>query len=120
MKKLFKKIARMLVIFLANRNYDKAVRLANNLYQKDNKQRFVAFSPENNNKLLVFNRKEFRQIKTRLKMYRFRSGVDVASMKAGAFYYTPDGSGQNGLNLKGMEARRRAYVRHLLASAKLN
>ena len=115
MKKFFKKIAGYIVTIYANRIYRKAVKEADKVHAERGERIYVASSIEDVRELMIYNRYKFRQIKKKLFIPKFY----ISNLKDGAWYYTADRSGQNGLTPKEKETRRLAFVRHVLHRAKL-
>ena len=115
MKKFFRKLAGYLVTIYANRIYCKAVKEAERVHAERGERIYVASSIEDVRELVIYNRYKFRQMKKRLFIPKFY----ISNLKDGAWYYTADRSGANGLGEAEKEARRLAFVRHVLYRAKL-
>lgn len=115
MKKFFKKIAGYLVTVYANRLYRKAVLEADKVHAERKERIYVASSIEDVRELVIYNRYKFRQMKKRLFIPKYY----ISHLKDGAWYYTADRSGKNGLTPEEKEVRRLAFVRHVLHRAKL-
>lgn len=115
MKKFFRKLAGYIVTIYANRIYRKAVKEADRVHEKRGERIYVASSIEDVRELVIYNRYKFRQMKNRLFIPKYY----ISNIKEGAWYYTADRSGQNGLTEAEKEVRRLAFVRHVLHRAKL-
>lgn len=115
MKKFFRKLAGYIVTIYANRIYRKAVKEAERVHAERGERIYVASSIEDVRELMIYNRQKFRQMKKKLFIPRFY----ISNLKDGAWYYTADRSGSNGLSVTEKEARRLAFVRHVLHRAKL-
>lgn len=115
MKNFFRRIAGHLVTIYANRLYRKAVKEAEKVHAERKERIYVASSIEDVKELVIYNRYKFRQIKNKLMIPKFY----ISNLKDGAWYYTADRSGSNGLSPEEKEARRLAFVRHVLHRAKL-
>ena len=115
MKKFFRKLAGYIVTIYANRIYRKAVAEADKLHEARRERFYVASSIEDVRELVIYNRYKFRQMKNRLFIPKYY----ISNLKDGAWYYTADRGEQNGLTPVEKEARRLAFVRHVLHRAKL-
>lgn len=115
MKKFFRKIAGYIVTIYANRIYRKAVKEADRVHAERGEMIYVASSIEDVRELVIYNRYKFRQMKKRLFIPKFY----ISNLKDGAWYFTPDRSGKNGLTEQEKEVRRLAFVQHVLHRAKL-
>ena len=115
MKKFFRRIAGYIVTVYANRIYRKAVKEADRVHAERGEMIYVASSIEDVKELVIYNRYKFRQMKNRL----FIPKLYISNLKDGAWYYTADRSGKNGLTEAEKEARRLAFVNHVLHRAKL-
>ena len=115
MKKFFRRLAGYIVTIYANRIYRKAVAEADKLHEARRERFYVASSIEDVRELIIYNRYKFRQMKNRLFIPKYY----ISNLKDGAWYYTADRGEQNGLTPVEKEARRIAFVRHVLHRAKL-
>ena len=115
MKKFFRRLAGYIVTIYANRIYRKAVAEADKLHEARRERFYVASSIEDVRELVIYNRYKFRQMKNRLFIPKYY----ISNLKDGAWYYTADRGEQNGLAPVEKEARRLAFVRHVLHRAKL-
>lgn len=115
MKKFFRLIAAHIVTMYANRIYRNAVKIADKRHEKEKEMIYVASSLADVRVLTTYNRKEFRRMKNRL----FIPKHHICNLKAGAWYHTADRGCIRGLNDKEKEARRLAFVKHVLERAKL-
>lgn len=114
MKKLFKKLAKYVVAAYANRLYKKAVRLADKRHDQEKTMIYVVSGLAGKSSLACCNRAEFRAVKEKLHIKD-----SVPSLKAGSWYHTADAIGRNGLAPIDKEARKRAFVRMVIAMAGL-
>lgn len=115
MKKFFRKLAGYLVTAYANRLYRNAVKEAERVHNELGERIYVASSYRDISKLIILNREKFRLMKRALRIGKHY----ISNLKEGAWYYTADRSGANGLTQTETEARRLAFVQHMLVRAKL-
>lgn len=115
MKKFFRRLAGYIVTVYANRIYRKAVKEADRVHAERGEMIYVASSIEDVRELVIYNRYKFRQMKNRLFIPRYY----ISNLKEGAWYHTADRGGNNGLSEQEKEARRLAFVQHVLHRAKL-
>lgn len=115
MKRFFRKIAGYVVTAYANRLYRKAVKAAEQRHAKEKETIYVASSIEDVTVLTTYNRKQFRYIKSRLFIPKYY----ISNLRSGAWYHTSDRGGNGGLSPTEKEARRLAFVRHVLYKARL-
>ena len=118
MKKLFRRLAGYVVTMYANHIYRKAVKEAEKVHAERKERIYVASSISNVNELILYNRYKFRQMKNKLEIPQGRKYY-IDNLKDGAWYYTADRAEKNGLSEIEKEARRLAFVRHVLHRAKL-
>lgn len=109
-----KRIARLVVVMLANNQYRKAVKKADRLYQKDRQYWYVVPDMRSPRKLMVMNRKGYRGIREDLYRIMDRSRSGLTSVRYGAIYHTCDRGGANGLSAQEKETRRLAFVKMVL------
>lgn len=115
MKKFFKALAGYVVTAYANRLYRKAVKEADRRHKEEKEMIYVASSIADVRTLMTYNRRQFRLMKNRLFIPKFY----ICNLKDGAWYYTADRGEAHGLTPKEKEARRLAFVKHVLHRAKL-
>ena len=115
MKKFFRKLAACVVTIYANRIYRKAVKIADQRHEKEKEMIYVASSLSDVRVLTTYNRKQFREMKNRL----FIPKHHICHLKSGAWYHTADRGCIRGLSKMEKEARRLAFVRHVLDRAAL-
>lgn len=115
MKKFFRKIARYVVTIYANRIYRNGVKIADKRHKEEKEMIYLASGMADVRELVTLNRRQFRYMKNRLFIPRFY----ISNLKEGAWYHTADRGGQRGLTPQEKEARRLAFVRHVLHRAKL-
>lgn len=115
MKKIFRRLAGYIVTIYANRIYRKAVQEAEKIHALRMERIYVASSIEDIRELVIYNRYKFRQIKKKL----FIRDFYISNLKDGAWYYTADRLGKNGMTPQEKEARRLSFVKHVLHRAKL-
>ncbi len=118
MRKFFRRLAGYVVTMYANHIYHKAVKEAEKVHAERKEMIYVASSISNVNELVLYNRYKFRQMKNKLDIPQGRKYF-IDNLKDGAWYYTADRSEKNGLTPAQKEARRLAFVRHVLHRAKL-
>ena len=125
-----RRVAKYLVTYYYNRCYRKAVAEADRRHEKEGGMMYVVDHLVKDQTLTVINRAQFRKMKHDMQKIGFqkkvenwqmywseRYGTDI--LKEGAWYHTPDGSGQNGLSEVDREARRLFFIRVGLFRAKL-
>lgn len=95
----------------ADRMYRNAVKKADRLYAANRQHYYVCSSPYDPRKLVVLDRKTFRELKRKLGIKG--EGNDMSALRDGSFYHTPDKSGNGGLSEREKEIRRLAYLRML-------
>lgn len=133
MKKFFRKIAAMLVTAYYRRMYNKGVKECERLHAEKKFAYYLIDWPvrdrsgkELNRILRPLNRRGFRNLKHWAQGFYF--GVDMkywskdynmALLREGAWYYTADRAGKDGLTPKEKEVRRLAFLREGLRRAKL-
>lgn len=115
MKKFFKKIARYVVAAYANRLYRKAVKKAEERHAQEKTMIYVISSLLDDSQLVCCSRKEFREVKEKLRL----RDLKIEGLKAGSWYHTADAIDRNGINPIDKEARRIAFVRMLIEKAGL-
>ena len=115
MKKFFRRMAAYVVTIYANRIYRKAVKIADQRHEKEKEMIYVASSLSDVRVLTTYNRKQFRQIKNRL----FIPKHHICNLKSGAWYHTADRGCIRGLSDAEKEARRLAFIKHVLYRAGL-
>lgn len=115
MKKFFRRIAAFVVTVYANRIYRNAVKVADARHEKEKEMIYVASSLADVRVLTTYNRKQFRLMKNRL----FIPKHYICNLKAGAWYHTADRGCIRGLSDKEKDARRLAFVKHVLDRAGL-
>lgn len=118
MKKFFRRLAGYVVTMYANHIYHKAVKEAEKVHAERKEMIYVASSISNVNELVLYNRYKFRQMKNKLDIPQGRKYF-IDNLKDGAWYYTADRAGKNGMTWTEKEKRRLAFVRHVLHRAKL-
>ena len=114
MKKIFRKLAGKIVTIYANRLYTKAVKEADKAHEKLKERIYVVSSWGDISELVVLNRDTFRKMKK-----TFNSNDNMASLMEGAWYYTTDRAGKNGLSDLEKDIRRVSFIRHVLSKASL-
>ena len=108
-------MAGYLVTVYANRLYRKAVKEAERVHKELGERIYVASSFRDISKLIILNRAKFRLMKRALHIVNH----NISNLMEGAWYYTADRAEQHGLSEKEKEARRLAFVHHMLVRAKL-
>ncbi|MEG1724101.1 MAG: hypothetical protein RR313_01775 [Anaerovoracaceae bacterium] len=108
---LIKKMRRFFIVAYSNRIYNRNVKKADTLCKKYHARFYVVISPIGKS-LKVISRKGFRHIKRNL--YKSKYKESIISLKCGAFYYTADASGTNGLGEIEKEARRLAFIKYVI------
>lgn len=114
MKKFFKRIAGYLVTAYANRLYRKAVKEADLAHIEKGERIYVVSGYQDISKLIVLDRDNFRRMR---KSLGIKDSFDV--LKKGAWYYTAYANEKGSMPEADREARRLAFVRHLLGRAGL-
>lgn len=111
---IFKRIARFFTVAYANRQYNKAVRLANELHEKNKDRYFVTISPMSKSGLRIMTRNEYRKFRN-----KGRFTAKYAQMKRATVYHTPDRVGEHYMTLQEIEKKRLAFLKYVLINAKL-
>ena len=114
MKKIFRRIAGYFVTIYANKLYKKAVQEADLAHVEKGERIYVVSSRQDVSKLVVLDIDGFRRMKKALKIKD-----SLHDLKQGSWYYTADNAEKNPLPEADREARRLAFVRHLLDRAGL-
>lgn len=114
-KNPFKSIARFFAIAYANRQYKKAITLADQLHSQTKDRYYVTISPFSTNGLKIMTRKEYRNLQN-----RYHHSVRYSVMRSSAVYYTADRAENNPMPYAEREKRRLAFVKFVLKQAKLS
>lgn len=119
MKNPFKKLATVCVTAYANWTFKKAVKLAEAKRKKNYARQYVLSDPfpQNPDKLIVLNAKEFRKMK---RFFHVPIGaIPSDTLINQSWYYTSGLKGEDAMVFDEQEIRRLAFVRMLLKRAKL-
>ena len=128
MKKFFRKIAAMLVTAYYRRMYNNGVKMCDQLHAQKKYAYYLIDWPVKGGKRILrpLNHRGFRNLKHWSQGFYY--GVDMkywskdynmALLREGAWYYTPDRAEKDGLTPKEKEIRRLAFLREGLRRAKL-
>ena len=128
MRRFFRNIAAKLVTMCYRRMYDKGVRACDKLHEEKKWAYYLIDWPDSRGRRVLkpLNRRGFRNLKHWAQGFYF--GVDMkywskdynmATLREGAWYYTPDRSESSGLTEKEKEVRRLAFLREGLRRANL-
>lgn len=115
MKKIFKKLAGLIVTLYANRIYAAVAKQADAAHQKTKERYYVISSMADISKLVIIDRNGFREMKNATGAHT----QTLANLMKGAWYYTADKLERGGLSASEREVRRLAFARHMLERAKL-
>src|SRR5574344_367225 len=75
LRKIFREIREYFIIAYAKNRYDKAVKLADELYKKNNKAYYVVIDPYTKKKIVVLSKDSFRRLKRKTTTEYVRVGV---------------------------------------------
>lgn len=125
-----RKLAGFLVTYYYNRCYRKAVAEADRRHEEGGGTMYVVDHLVKDQTLTVIDRAQFRKMKHDMQKIGLHNKVEnwqmywserygTGILKEGAWYHTPDRSGQNGLSEVDREARRLFFIRVGLFRAKL-
>lgn len=117
MRKLFRKLAAMVVTIYANYLYKKAVRIADRRYAREHQMIYVASKNFQPDYLTTYDKARF---KTEKKVFGFHARIlTLQTLKNGCYYHTPDRAGNQKMSEREKERRRLFFVRERLYKAKL-
>lgn len=121
MKRFFKKLFRPLAVFVvtlwANLLWKQGIEMAKRRHKEEGWQVYLAsktFLPE---ELTTYTKNQFK-VEKRAFGYHARL-LTMTTLKRGCYYYTPNQYGQDGIDEKDEERRRRFFVKERLQLAKL-
>lgn len=128
MKKFFRNIAAKLVTWYYRRMYQKGVQACDKLHAEKKWAYYLIDWPDKKGRRVLqpLNRRGFRNLKHWAQGFYF--GVDMqywskdynmTTLRAGAWYYTPDRAEKDGITPEEKEVRRLAFLREGLRRAKL-
>lgn len=128
MKKYLRTIAARLVTWYYRRMYDKGVRACDRLHAEKKWAYYLIDWPDASGRRVLkpLNRRGFRNLKHWAQGFYF--GVDMkywskdynmSTLRKGAWYYTADREGKDGMDANEKEVRRLAFLREGLRRANL-
>lgn len=126
MRKLFRKIAGILVTWYYSRMYRQAVKMADEQHERDGAAWYVVDHLYRGKVMSVIDRKAFRRMKMDAQRWTnpnyeryFSNDYNISLVKEGCWYRTADRSGNNAMSARDIEIRRLALVRIGLVRARL-
>jgi hypothetical protein len=116
-KRIFRKLATIVVTIWANRIYNQGVRLADERHAREKKTIYLASQTFHPDRLTTYDKARFK-IEKKVFGYHARL-LTMNTLKRGCYYYTPDRFGHNGISKWEKERRRRFFIHERLVKAKL-
>lgn len=117
MRKLFKKLAALVVTIYANYLYKKAVRIADRRYAQEHQMIYVASQNFHPDLLTTYDKARFKVEK---QVFGFHARLlTLQSLKNGCYYHTPDRAGNQAMTEREKERRRLFFIKERLQKAKL-
>lgn len=114
---IFKKLAVVLVTIYGNSIYKKAVRAADERYEREHTMIYVASKTFHPDRLTTYNRNKFKAEK---EVFGYHARLlTLVSLKNGCYYHTPDRAGNQAMTKEEKEKRRLYFIRERLQMAKL-
>ncbi len=124
MKKILKKLKsirrNLAVLFVtawANYIYKTTMRKADERHRREGWMIYVVSEPFRTNRLITYNRAGFKRAKG-LWGYHGRL-LTLQTLKNECWYHTPDTAGNQAMDKRAIEIRRKAFIRNRLRAAKL-
>lgn len=117
MRRLFRRIAALVVTVYANRIYKQAVENADKRHKAEKVMIYVASATFQPDKLVTYDRWQFKAEKATFGYLARR--LTLQTMKAGCYYHTADTAGNQAMTDREKERRRLAFIRERLMKAKL-
>lgn len=117
MRKLFRKLAIIVVTIWANYTYKNAVKQADARYKRERTMIYVASKNFQPDYLTTYDRQRFKAEK-RVFGYHARL-LTLQTLKNGCYYHTPDTAGNQAMSPRDKEVRRRYFIQERLKKAKL-
>ena len=117
LKKLFRKPAIILVTLWAKHAYNQGVAAAESRHQKEKVTIYLASDSFRPDRLVTYNK---RQFKIEKRIYGMAARLlTMNTLRSGCYYHTEDAWGENGLDPKEMEVRKKAFIKERLHLAGL-
>lgn len=115
--KIFKKLAISVVTIYANYLYKKAVRMADERYEKEHTMIYVASKTFHPDYLTTYDKRRFKMEKS---VFGYHARLlTLETLKNGCYYHTPDKAGNQKMSEREKERRRQYFIRERLQKAKL-
>lgn len=116
-KKLFRPLAVLIVTMYARRIYNRGVRLADERHRREHQTIYLASQTFHPDRLTTYDKIRFKAEK---QAWGFHARLlTMNALRRGCYYHTPDRFGNNGLDPKEKEIRRRAFIKERLRMAGL-
>ncbi len=115
---LRKRLARYFVRLWAIYNFNKAMRKADERYEREHTMIYVCQQPFNQNVLTTYNRRRFKLEKKAWGWHGIL--LTLQSMKYGCYYHTPDRAGNQAMTEDDIKMRRNYFIGERLHEAKLD
>ena len=117
MKKIFRKLAAIVVTYYANHIYKKAVEAAEKRHEREHTMIYVASQTFHPDHLTTYDKRRFKAEKA---VYgHYARLLTLQSLKNGCYYHTPDRAGNQAMTPEEKETRRLHFVKERLRLAKL-
>ena len=117
MRRLFRRLAVIVVTAWANYTYNTAVAQADARYRREHTMIYVASKNFQPDYLTTYDKNRFKAEK-HVFGYAARL-LTLQTLKNGCYYHTPDKAGNQGMSEKDKELRRQFFIRERLQKAKL-
>lgn len=117
MKKLFRRLAILVVTIWANYIYKTAVAQADARYRREHTMIYVASKNFQPDYLTTYDRNRFKAEK---EVFGYAARLlTLQTLKIGCYYHTPDKAGNQAMSERDKEVRRQFFIRERLHKAKL-
>lgn len=117
MKKLFRRLAILVVTVWANHIYRTAVAQADARYRREHTMIYVASKNFQPDYLTTYDRNRFKAEK---EVFGYAARLlTLQTLKNGCYYHTPDRAGNQAMSERDKEMRRQFFIRERLYKAKL-
>jgi len=117
MKRLFRKLAILVVTLWANYTYKKVVAMADERYRRERTMIYVASKNFHPDQLTTYDKWRFKAEK---QVFGFHARLlTLQTLKNGCYYHTPDKAGNQAMSEHDKEVRRRFFIEERLRKAKL-
>lgn len=117
MKKIFRRLAILVVTLWANYTYRKVVEMADREHALKHTMIYVASKNFHPDQLTTYDRYRFKAEK---EVFGFHARLlTLQTLKNGCYYHTPDKAGNQAMSEHDKEVRRRFFIAERLRKAKL-